>query len=123
MAIHPFDLQARAELAIQSLTALRDPARDGLMYFLADWQSRPPRADHCLWDYGDGSGRHMDALILARSMVRQHSPTAIANAGETQTAAWMMRLLGEDGLTWLVDEPFASPWGQNMLYYGERTQD
>ncbi|CAN5414704.1 hypothetical protein BH10CHL1_BH10CHL1_48510 [soil metagenome] len=123
MTIHPFDLQARAELAIQSLTALRDTARDGLMYFLADWQSRPPRADHCLWDYGDGSGRHMDALVLARSMVRPGSPTAIANLGETQTEAWMLRLLDEDGLTWLVDEPFASPWGQNMLYYGERTQD
>ena len=123
MPIHPFDLQARAELAIQSLTALLDPVRDGLMYFLADWQSRPPRADHCLWDYGDGSGRHKDALMLARSMVRQGSGAVEANPGERQIEAWMMRLLGEDGLTWLVEEPFASPWGQSMLYYGERTHE
>jgi len=123
MTIHPFDLQARAELAIQSLTALLDPAREGLMYFLADWQSRPPRADHCLWDCGDGSGRHMDALVLARSMVPQGSAAALANPGEAQIEAWMMRLLGEDGLTWLVEEPFASPWGQSMLYYGERTHE
>ncbi|MFN8444860.1 MAG: hypothetical protein U0175_29005 [Caldilineaceae bacterium] len=123
MTIHPFDLQARAELAIQSLTALLDPEREGLMYFLADWQSRPPRADHCLWDYGDGSGRHMDALVLARSMVRQGSGAVEANSGERQIEAWMMRLLGEDGLTWLVEEPFASPWGQSMLYYGERTHE
>lgn len=123
MTIHPFDLQARAELAIQSLTALLDPARDGLMYFLADWQSRPPRADHCLWDCGDGSGRHIDALMLARSMVRQGSAAALVTPGESQIEAWMMRLLGDDGLTWLVEEPFASPWGQSMLYYGERTHE
>ena len=123
MSIHPFDLQARAELAIQSLTALLDPARDGLMYFLADWQSRPPRADHCLWDCGDGSGRHMDALMLARAMLPQGSPFAAPSPGEAQIEAWMMRLLGEDRLTWLVDEPFASPWGQSMLYFGERTHE
>lgn len=123
MAIHPFDLQARAELAIQSLTALLDPAREGLMYFLASWASKPPRADHCLWDCGDGSGRHIDALTLARSMVRAGSAAALPNTGEGQIEAWMMRLLGEYGLTWLVDEPFASPWGQTMLYYGERTPE
>lgn len=46
--IHPFDLQARAALAARALTALRDHQRQGLMYFLANWRTRPPRADHCL---------------------------------------------------------------------------
>ncbi len=123
MTIHPFDLQARAELAIQSLTTLLDPTRDRLMYFLADWQSRPPRAVHCLWDCGDGSGRHMDALVMARTMVRPGSPAAQANLGEGQIEGWMMRLLGDDELTWLVEEPIASPWGQSVLYQGERTHE
>jgi len=52
-AIHPFDLQVRAEAAARSLVALLDPQRDGLMYFLGDWRARPPRADHSLWDCGD----------------------------------------------------------------------
>ncbi len=121
--IHPFDLQARAEIAAQSLTALVDAQRKGLMYFLADWQSQPPRADHCLWDYGDGSGRHIDALTLLRSMVRPGSPAARPDQGEEQILAWMMALIGDDGLTWLGDEPFASAWGQKMLIYGEQTPD
>jgi len=43
--VHPFDLQARIELAIHALTALPDGTRQGQMYFLADWRARPPRAD------------------------------------------------------------------------------
>src|SRR5438046_2239236 len=108
--IHPFDLQARAEMAAQSLTALLDPDRDGLMYFLADWQARPPRADHCLWDYGDGSGRHIDALTLVRLMVRSDSTAAVPDAGERRIEDVMLRFLGEHGLTWLPDEPWAQPW-------------
>ncbi len=113
--IHPFDLQARAELAAQGLTGLRDAGRQGLMYFLANWRTRPPRADHCLWDCGDGSGRHLDALTLVRSIVRPGSSAAMPDEGERELEAWMMRLLGKDGLTWLIDEPFAHPWGVEML--------
>ncbi len=114
-AIHPFDLQARAELAAWSLTALLDAERDGLMYFLGDWRSRPPRADHGLWDCGDGSGRHTDALTLARAMVRRGSPAAERDRGELQLEAWMLRLLGPDGLSWLPAEPWAAPWGADRL--------
>ncbi len=113
--IHPFDLQARAELAAQSLTALLDPQRDGLMYFLAEWRARPPHADHGLWDYGDGSGRHTDALTLARSMVRPDSPAAVPGPGDGQLEAWMLRCLGDEGLSWLPAEPWARPWGAEML--------
>lgn len=113
--IHPFDLQARAELAARSLTALLDPEREGLMYFLADWRARPPRADHCLWDCGDGAGRQIDALTLVRNIMRPDSPEAAPGQGERQLETWMMRFLGVDGLTWLLDDPFARPWGVEML--------
>ncbi len=113
--IHPFDMQARAELAAQGLTGLRDAQRQGLLYFLANWRTRPPRADHCLWDCGDGTGRHLDALTLVRSIVRPGSPAAMPDEGEKALEEWMMRLLGKDGLTWLLDEPFAHPWGVEML--------
>ncbi|MCL5994621.1 MAG: hypothetical protein M1546_01030 [Chloroflexi bacterium] len=113
--VHPFDLQARAELAAQALTHLLDPQREGLIYFLADWRARPPRADHGLWDCGDGSGRHIDALALARSMVRPDSPAAVPDTGEAQLEAWMFRFLGEDGLSWLPHEPWAVPWGTDLV--------
>jgi hypothetical protein len=114
-SIHPFDLQARAERAAASLTALLDPHREGLMYFLGEWRARPPRADHGLWDCGDGSGRHLDALTLARTMVREGSPVAEPDAGEAQIEGWMLRLLGEDGLSWLPQERWAEPWGKELL--------
>jgi hypothetical protein len=85
------------------------------MYFLANWRTRPPRADHCLWDCGDGLGRHVDALTRVRSMLRPGSPELAPSDGERQLEAWMLRLLGEDGLTWLLNEPFARPWGAEML--------
>jgi hypothetical protein len=113
--IHPLDLQGRAELAIDGLTGLVDPERDGLMYFLANWRAKPPRADHGLWDCGDGSGRHVDALTLARTMVRAGSPAANQGPVDGQIEAWMMRFLGEDGLSWLPAEPWAAPWGEKLL--------
>ena len=117
MSVHPFDLQARAELAAHSLTQLLDRQREGLMYFLADWQARPPRAVHGLWDCGDGSGRHVDALALARRMVAANSPAARPTPAEAQIEAWMMRFLGQEGLSWLPAEPWAQPWGAEELLY------
>ncbi len=118
--IHPFDLQARAGLAVNALTGLLDPEREGLMYFLASWRARPPRADHGLWDCGDGSGRHVDALTLARAMVRQGSPAALPGQGDAQLERWMLGLIGEDGLSWLPAEPWAEPWGREILLAGYR---
>ena len=115
MNIHPFDLQARAEIAARALTSLLDAERDGLMYFLADWRARPPRADHGLWDYGDGSGRHVDALTLLRQMLPVASPAKTFSLGEMQLEGWMLRLLGAEGLSWLPHELWAAPWGTDML--------
>ena len=113
--IHPFDLQARAALAARSLTALIDAQRDGLMYFLGTWRSHPPRAHHCLWDYGDGSGRHIDALTLMHAMSSAESNDAPTQQGEAQLEAWMLRMLGDDGLSWLPPEDLGKPWGIEQL--------
>jgi hypothetical protein len=118
MTIHPFDLQARAVCAAQALTQLLDPQRDGLMYFLASWRAKPPRADHGLWDCGDGSGRHIDALTLARSILPVDAPQAQPDIGEAQIERWMLRFLGQDGLSWLPQEPWAAPWGAELLLHG-----
>ncbi|NLE45115.1 MAG: hypothetical protein GX620_10370 [Chloroflexi bacterium] len=123
MGVHPFDLQSRAELAIHGLTALVDPARNGLLYFLADWRAVPPRASHGLWDCGDGSGRHTDALALARCMVRADSDAGQRTPAEEQLEGWMLRLIGSDGLSWLPSEPWAEPWGKEYLLSGTRPEE
>ena len=93
IAIHPFDLQQRAAAAARSLPALVDDTRDGLLYFLASWQAKPPAPSHCLWDYGDGCGRHVDALTLVRRMLPSGMPETAPCAAEMRLEAWMHRQL------------------------------
>lgn len=114
-SIHPFDLQARAELAARSLTALSDSRQRGLMYFLGEWRAKPPIAFHGLWDYGDGSGRQIDALTLVRAMLPAGSPTATPDQDEELLEAWMLRNLHKDGLSWLPIESWTEPWGKELL--------
>lgn len=113
--LHPFDLQARAELATHGLAGLLDPTRHGLQYFVADWRARPPRADHTLWDFGDGSGRHLDALTLARTMARRGSTKTAPAEADEQVEAWVLRRIDSDGLSWLPTEAWARPWGAGAL--------
>ena len=61
----PFDLVARAELAIRACTFLVNPARDGQPYSFAELHTDPPIAMHSPWDYSDVSGTLLDALTLA----------------------------------------------------------
>jgi hypothetical protein len=92
--IHPFDLQARAELATHGLTGLLDSDRDGLMYFLGNWRARPARADHGLWDCGDGRppcGRADPGAPHGEQKFACLSPAA----GDEQLEGWMLRFLGE----------------------------
>lgn len=113
--VHPWDLQARAEAAINCLTELLDPEREGLLFFLGNWRAKPPRAEHCLWDYGDGSGRNIDALALMRTMVPAGSPAAGRSSGDEQLEGWMLRVLHDDGLSWLPPGVEAEPWGVKEL--------
>ena len=86
------------------------------MYFLGSWRAKPPRAVHGLWDYGDGSGRHIDALTLARRMLPADWPEAAPDRGEEALERWMLRQLGSDGLSWLPGGPGAAePWGADLL--------
>jgi hypothetical protein len=114
--IHPLDLQKRAAMAARSLTRLLDECQNGLLYFLASWRAKPPRAFHGLWDYGDGSGRHTDALTLARRMLPAEWKESEPDQGEQQIEGWMMRQLGAEGISWLPNEPHAAvPWGAELM--------
>ena len=52
----PFDLVARAELAIQGCTRLTNRERGGQPYSYAELHTDPPIALHSPWDYADVCG-------------------------------------------------------------------
>lgn len=64
----PFDLVARAELALDGCTRLTDPKRGGQPYFYAEFHTEPPIALHAAGGCSDATGRLLEALTLARIM-------------------------------------------------------
>ena len=111
--LNPFDLMALAKLASQGLTRLVDLERKGLTYFIGEWRANPPRAVHNFWDYGDGSGRLLDALTLCAIMSK---PDLESKKATTLIEDWVLRQFGADGLSWVPNEPWAKPWGDDALF-------
>ena len=64
----PFDLVARAQLALSGCTGLRNLERGGQPYTYAELHTEPPIAFHAPWDYADVTGRLLEALTFARIM-------------------------------------------------------
>ena len=64
----PFDLVARAELAIDGCTGLTNSQLGGQPYTYAEFHTDPPVALHAPWDYADSAGRLLEGLTLARIM-------------------------------------------------------
>jgi hypothetical protein len=110
---NPYDLNAIAALAIEGLTKLIDEERAALPYFIGEWCSNPPRAEHNFWDYGDGSGRLLDALTLCSIMA---TPSARAQRVIEQIESWVIKQCAEDGLSWVPVEPWVRPWGDDALF-------
>ena len=69
----PFDLAARAALAIEGCTRLANPDRDGQPYTYAELHTEPPIALHAPWDYADVAGRlvKQPSVFLRRVDVTQ----------------------------------------------------
>jgi hypothetical protein len=95
----PFDLVARARLAVDGCTGLRNPERGGQPYTYAELHTEPPVAFHAPWDYADVSGRLLEALTFARIMTG--SAPDEADASYAQLLANCQR---EDGLISLPAE-------------------
>ena len=64
----PFDLAARAELALFGCCGLSNPQRDGQPYTYAELHTGPPVALHAPWDYGDSAGNLLESMTLLRGM-------------------------------------------------------
>ena len=97
----PFDLVARAELAIRACTSLVNPLRGGQPYSFAELHTDPPLALHSPWDYADVAGKLLDALSLARMMTGQ-----AADDTEACFAGILASCQREDGLIALPPDPW-----------------
>jgi len=63
-----FNLKERANLGLNFLSRNVDPSLDFQPYFFTDFSKDPPENRHCWPDFGDLTGRYVDAFILARLM-------------------------------------------------------
>jgi hypothetical protein len=97
----PFDLVARADLAIDGCTRLTNPERNGQPYTYAELHTEPPVALHAPWDYADVAGRLLEALTLARIMTGT-KPDERDNA----YAQLLYSCQREDGLIALPADPW-----------------
>ena len=62
------DLVARALLAAGHDTRFLDSALDGIPYFYARLYPEGAWAERCEWDFGDATGRYLDAIALCQQM-------------------------------------------------------
>ena len=99
----PFDLVARAFLALDGCLRLMDPHRNGQPFAYAELHTEPPVALHAPWDHYDVAGRLLEALTLCRVM----TGTAPDNLDE-ELAALLRVNQREDGLVQLPPEPWAA---------------
>ena len=99
------NLAERAALAINAMASLRDERLAGLMYFTARYDEDPPTAYHDPWDYGDGTGRYVDALVLAHVMTGSEQALDVAQEMGESLIAWQ----GDNGLSWWPEAPETLP--------------
>jgi hypothetical protein len=73
------DLRDPLRKAIECVVNRMDPAMNFQPWFAIDVvNGRPTRLRHDIWDFGDTSGRFLEALILARQMVEPDRDAIIA---------------------------------------------
>ncbi|MGD2157677.1 MAG: hypothetical protein PVG32_12465 [Anaerolineales bacterium] len=105
------NLEQRAEMAIRGLTAMTDPDYGHLPYFRANFSWDPPVLWHSIYDYGDASGRWLDALTLARQMTGSDYYHHVDEAIISSITSWLQRY----GLLCYPD----APWLKNVLINNE----
>src|ERR1051325_12027509 len=84
---------------------LRDEKLEGQLYFYVKLYEDPPTAYHAPWEYGDGTGRHVDALTLAHIMTGTKRALDLAH----ELAALLVKWKGEKGLSGCPRETWTTP--------------
>ena len=97
------NLEARAYTAINTLTRNVDPKLGYTQYFDIAFQFDPPALrHHYYWDNCDGTGRAVDALILARHMTGSQENGHI----DHELKDLVLSYIGRKGLCWIPETPY-----------------
>ncbi len=92
------NLEKRAALSVNCLTRNVDPDLDYAQYFDGLFQFEPPvLIHHKYWDHCDGTGRAVDALILARHMTGSTLNVEI----DQKLRNLVFSYIGRKGLCWV----------------------
>ena len=95
------DLRDPMRCAVECLLNRMDPSQNYRPWFAVEVVNHQPmRLRHDVWDFGDTSGRFLEALILARQMV---PATRGMFVGEQRIRRFLVSLLDEQGLVWNPD--------------------
>jgi len=102
-ALRPATLDLRDPMrrAVECLLNRMDPSQNYRPWFAVEVVNhQPTRLRHDVWDFGDTSGRFLEALILARQMVPATRGTFV---GERRIRRFLGSLIDEQGLVWNPD--------------------
>lgn len=97
----PFDLVARANLALEGCASLLNAELEGQPYSYIELHTAPPVAMHAPLDYGDSAGHLLEALTFARIMT--------GTAPDERDALLAGHLLAHQREDGLISVP-ATPW-------------
>jgi hypothetical protein len=90
------DLREPLRRAVSCIMHRIDPVANYRPWFAVEVEGgRPVRLAHAVWDFGDTSGRFLEALVLARRMI---APTEEMLLCEQRVRRYLDSLIGPDGI-------------------------
>jgi hypothetical protein len=93
-----FDLREPLRRAVECVINRMDPAMHYQPWFAVDVvNGRPTKLRHDVWDFGDTSGRFLEALILARQMI---PPDPAMNTAKERIRIFFYSLFDSTGLVY-----------------------
>ena len=91
-----YNIEYAAKWAVNNYVNFNDKNLHDIPYFYAFFNSNGAVAHHCEWDFGDATGRYLDALVLCRKVIGEKTPH-ITEQKYYDALKWMISL-GNDGI-------------------------
>ena len=97
------DLVTRISIGLNHLVTNLDPTMGCIPYFSYDFTGTSALINHANWDYGDISGRYLEAIMSARNMTGME----IGKSREENLRRTLLATIGRDGLTYRMPSTFS----------------
>ena len=91
-----YSVKNAAKEAVNHYLCFNDEKLHHIPYFYAFFSPGGAVAHHCEWDFGDATGRYLDALVLCRKIIGENTPHETEHK-YYNALKWMVSL-GKDGL-------------------------